>query len=303
MPEGSHFAHELTKFFNDSSLTVDHVVRELNDCGFPVPLHTFNYWLQGYFLPRSESAFQLVAVLEGICSITDNRLANALLVDLSSGSSFVPGASEQSGTVGFAMSQEMDARFPTGSSVIDWEANLIQKAVHDEIWVSADYKYIRHRVGVLARVPAVPNPTFVFQVRYGEGERLGSDEAFYDLSGIKLRTLESFDDGDMTVVSAQFSLPDTVVPGDLHSLSYSCDYVTDEPIDIVGQRFLPWALDFYSCKVTFEGGIPDGIRYATFEVIGDEEIEIPSDIPLTRKDNTVSISIRNNGNHMGAFYC
>ena len=303
LAEQSRFAYELNKAFNESSLPIEDVVTELNNRGYPMPLRTFNYWLQGYFLPRSESAFQLVATLESVLGVTDNCLANALLRDLASGSSFIPGDSEQSRLVGSAASANMDARFPTGNSVIDWEANLIQKAVRDEIWINADRTHFRHKSRALALVPAVPNPTFVFQIHYGHGERLGSDDAFYDLSGMKLRTLERFEDSDgTTVVSAQFALPDTAVPGDLHSLSYSSDYFTDEPINTVGRRFLPYALDFYSCKVTFDGGIPNGIQYKIFELIGDEEIEISHDIPLIREGNTLSISTRNVGNRIGAFY-
>lgn len=302
--ERSRFTSELNAVLETVSMSAEDIVDELNKCGFPLPLHTFNYWLQGYFLPRSSSAFQLVAILESVCGVTNNRLADALLHDLSSGASFVPGDSAQSGLVGSAVPEVMEKRFSGGDSAIDWEANLIQKAVRDEIVVSADHKYLRHKTTVLARVPAVPNPTFVFQIRYAPGEMPGSGGNFYDLSGITLRTVENFEDNDgVTVCSAQFALPDDVVPGDLHSLSYSCDYATEESAEKIGERFLPWILDFYSCKVIFEGEVPDDIRYITFEIIGDEQREIPCDIPLIRNANTVSISTRNVGNRIGAFYC
>ena len=107
MARQSRFASELNALLKETSMSPEGVVRELTKLSFPVPLHTFNYWLRGYFLPRSESAFQIVAILENMFGVTDNRLSNALLQDLSSGASFVPGESVQSELLGFEMPKEM----------------------------------------------------------------------------------------------------------------------------------------------------------------------------------------------------
>ncbi|MBR6458717.1 MAG: hypothetical protein IKS49_00975 [Actinomycetaceae bacterium] len=300
--ERSYFAQELNDILAGISMTPEDIVRELNKQGFPLPLHTFSYWLQGYFLPRSDSAFQLVGTLEGICGITDNRLSDALLHDLSSGASFVPGADASSELVG-SVPSDASTRFATvADRMIDWEANLIQRAVRDEIWISSDYKYTRHKATVLARVPAVPNPTFVFQLIYEPYETVGGDDYFYDLAGIELKKQELFDEGDgIRVCAAQFSLPDDVVPGDLHRLSYSWDESSQIPREKLSERFLPWSLDFYSSTITFEGGVPDDIRYVVFMPMGEQEVEIDSDIPLIREGNTVSISTKNFGNIIGSF--
>ena len=69
----------------------------------------------------------------------------------------------------------------------------------------------------------------------------------------------------------------------------------------IGERLLSWTLDFYSFTVTFEGGIPDGVRYVTREPIGDQEVEVPNDIPIIREGNTVSVSMKNFGNIIGYF--
>lgn len=192
--ERSYFAHVLNEVLERASLSVEDIVGELNKHGFPLPLHTFNYWLQGYFLPRSDSAFQLVAILENFCGITDNSLSDALLRDLSSGSSFVPGESAQSDLGALPFDLKEKTRFTTvADRTVDWEANLIQKAVRDECYVSSDYKYVRHKATALTRVPAVPNPTFVFQIIYARGEEPGSDgQYFSDLSGIKLKKTRDF---------------------------------------------------------------------------------------------------------------
>lgn len=300
--KNSHFARALNKVLEEASLSAEDIVVELNKHGFPLPARTFSYWLQGYFLPRSDSAFQLVSILENVCGVTDNCLSDALLQDLSSGASFVPGTGGAADLVGTSPSND-SARFITvADRTIDWEANLIQKAVRDEIWISADYKYTRHKATVLARVPAVPNPTFVFQLIYDQYETVGGDDYFYDLVGLKLKKQEIFEEDDGAVVcAAQFALPDDVVPGDLHRLSYSWDEESQIPREKLSERFLPWSLDFYSSTVTFDGGIPEDIRYVTTMPMGEQEIEVQRDIPLIRRDNSVSISTKDFGNIIGAF--
>lgn len=299
--QSSYFAYELNDILEKTSMSAEDVVSEANKRGLPLSLHTVHYWLQGYFLPRSNSAFQIVAILESIFGISDNRLSDALLQDLSSGSSFVPGGSADSEVVGTFPETAQGTRFSTvADRVIDWEANLIQKAVRDEMVVSADRRSIRYAVTILARVPAVPNPTFVFQIMYDEDDEVGSD--FYNLSGMELRKREIFEEEGMPVCAAQFALPDDVVPGDLHKLSYSWDSTTRTPVEKIGERFLPWTLDFYSSSITFEGGIPEDIRYVTRKPVGGQEIEVPNDIPLIRNGNTVSMSKKNFGNIIGHFW-
>ena len=151
----SRFASELNKLLGETSLSPEDVIVELSRRSFPMPLHTFSYWLQGYFLPRSESAFQLVGVLERIFGVSDNRLADALLEDLSSGNSFVPGESVQSAIIGDAPRRLEGTRFSTtADSTSDWEANLIQKVVRDEVRLSADLEYARYKVTILADLRA-----------------------------------------------------------------------------------------------------------------------------------------------------
>lgn len=184
--EHSQFATELNRLLGATSLSAEEAVAELNRQGFPVPQHTFSYWLQGYFLPRNESAFQLVAILENFFGVSDNRLSDALLVDLSSGFSFVPGENVQAEVM--SAPAEYKRFFDSVYDSVDWEATLIQKVVRDEVFLSADHKYQRHKVTVFARVPSVPNPTFFSQILHETGVAAASDEVFYDLSGITLKS-------------------------------------------------------------------------------------------------------------------
>lgn len=296
----SFFAHELNKILNNTSMSAEDVVSEINRHGFPLPLRTFNYWLQGYFLPRSENAFQLVSIIEVITEITDNRLSNALLQDLASGNSFVPGESVTAEH--FVSPVSEDTRFfTTIDASTDWESILIQKAIRDEAVVSADLKKVRYKSTVLARVPSAPNPTFVFQLIHEEGISNDGDDYLYDLVGIELKKQEIFEEDGLTVCATHFTLPEGTAPGDLHNLSYSWAEKSVVPLEKVGGRVLPWTLDFYSATITFEGDIPDGIRYVTRDPIAKTSTETPNDIVLSYDRNTVSIVTKKFGNLLAYF--
>lgn len=300
MSERSRFAHELNKMLMQSSLSAEDIVEELNRRGFPLPLRTFNYWQQGYFLPRSDSAFQLISILEGICGGEGNRLSDALLQDLSSGNSFVPGEYTPPEAINPSASKTRFSR--SADRAIDWDANLIQKAVRDDVWISADYKKTHFTTTVLARVPSVPNPTFVFQLLFEPHEQMANEDYFYDLSGMTLQKQEFFNEEDGTISCVtKFSLPESAAPGDLHKLSCSWDEESEKPLDTLNERIFPWSVEFYSCKLTFEGGVPDDIRYVTYRPVDDQEIEVPHDIPIIRDENTVSLSMKNVANIIGTF--
>ena len=302
MVEHSHFARELNATLKETSLSAEDIILELKRRGFPLPSYTFSNWLQGYFLPRSDGAFRLVSVLETICGLSDNRLSNALLLDLSSGASFVPGDFEQEEVVG---TPPGNTGFSVGDNrPIDWEANLIQKAVRDEVWVNADRTSVRHTATVLARVPAVPDPTFIFQALCEPHETMKEENNFYDVSGMTLKKQEIFkEENGLVALVTQFSLPDGVIPGDLHKLSYSWDEELDTPLEKINERFFPWTLDFYSCTVTFEAGIPEGIRYVTHKPIDGQRVEVPFNLPLVRDRHSVRMSMKGLGDLIGAFYC
>ncbi|MBR5951613.1 MAG: hypothetical protein IKZ87_09330, partial [Actinomycetaceae bacterium] len=253
--ERSRFAVELNKILEESSRSAEDVVEELNRRGFPLPFRTFSYWLQGYFLPHSDGAFQLVSILENMCGVEENRLSDALLQDLSSGASFVPGEWLDSEVFGAQSLAAEQTRFATAvSRAIDWKANLIQKVVRDEVTVSADYKKTHHKATVLARVPAVPDPTFIFQLLYGPHERVDGEDYFQECSGITLDKQEIFEEEDGSrICVTKFSIPDSAVPGTLHKFSYSWNEESDTPLTQVNERLFPWSLDFYSCSITFEG--------------------------------------------------
>ena len=304
MAERSHFATELNRMLDETSWSAEDIVEELNRRSFPLPLRTFNYWLQGYFLPRSDGAFQLVAMLEEMCGVEENRLSDALLQDLSSGASFIPGEDTETEVFGSQSGSAEETRFATAASrAIDWKANLIQKVVRDEVTVSADFKKTHHTATVLARVPSVPDPTFVFQLLYGPHERVDGEDFFQDCSGITLQKREIFEEeGGSRICVFRFSLPDDVVPGTLHKFSYSWNEESDKPLEQVNERLFPWSLDFYSCTITFEGGIPGDIRYVTHKPVDGEEIEVPCGAPLIRDGNSVSISLKNIAELIGAFY-
>lgn len=304
--EQSHFAEELNKMLARASFSAEVIVAELNRQGFPLPLRTFSHWLQGYFLPRFDSAFQLVDALENICGVPDNRLSNALLHDLSLGASFVPDKLDDQffvPTPPAMMDDTRSQRLKILDEKVDWSADLVRTAIKDDVYVSEDFTKFRHRVTVLAVVPNVENPSLTISSVYEPGEHPIGDEHFYDIRGARLGKQGSYEEGGLVVHGVQLYLPDTVVPGELHEISYTWDYVVPDPVLTVGERIFPWILEFYACTVTFAGVVPKDIEYVTFSSDKEKENPVPSGIPIVRDGNSVRIATRDFGLLTAYFRC
>lgn len=302
----SFFADELNRMLEKSSFSSEVIVGELNRRGFPLPLRTFAYWLKGYFLPRFESAFQLVDALENICGVTDNRLTDALLHDLSLGASFVPDRLDDQffvPTPPATMNDARSQRLKILDEKVDWSADLVRTAIKDDVYVNEDFTKFRHRVTVLAVVPDVENPSLTISSVYEPGERPIGDEHFYDIRGARLGKQGSYEEDGLAVHGVQLYLPDTVVPGELHEISYTWDYVVPAPVMTMGERIFPWILEFYSCTVTFTGAVPQDIEYVTFSSDEEKENPMPSGIPLVRDGNSVRIATRDFGLLTAHFRC
>lgn len=301
----SRFADELNAVLENISMTPSEVVAALVDQGFPLPEHTFNYWLQGYFLPRFDSAFQLVSVLESLCDVSDHRLSDALLQDLSSGASFVPGdlASDSFVPTVPKTLGDRDSRFALLDGTVDWDADLVRKVMRDEVWVNSDFTHFRYRFTVLARVPSVPNPSLTVSVSYHEGYSPGGNEYIYDIEGAILGKQEIRKEDGVHVFGAQLYLPDTAVPGELHQISYARDAVSTQPHYEIAQRSFPWPLELYSCTITFEGEVPSHLEYVIQETSGEERVASPNEVFITQHDNQVRMVAKNFGNFIGYVRC
>lgn len=302
--ELSYFARELNAMLDNTPFSAEVIVSELNRQGFPLPLRTFNYWLQGYFLPRFDSAFTLVDALESLCGVTDKRLANALIHDLSSGVYFVPEDSRAypfNTTLPAVMDDELKQALTVLDEKVDWSADLVRRAIRDHVYVNEDFTQFRHRVTVLAVVPDAPNPSLTISSIYEEGEHPISDNYFYDVKGAYLGKQDFYEEDGATIYGYQLYLPDTVVPGELHEISYTWDYVTPKPVPKLGERIFPWMLEFYSCTLTFEGGMPEHIEYVTYSSSEEKDNPVVSDIPMIREGNTVRIATKDFG-HVTAYF-
>ena len=88
------------------------------------------------------------------------------------------------------------------------------------------------------------------------------ESLIYTIEGavLKNQEIEKSDDG-VTAVTNYLELPDGVVPGELYTISYSCDWVSPDPATLVLERYFAWPLRFYLCRVSFEGEVPEKIEY------------------------------------------
>lgn len=307
MVESSRFAEELNAMLKETSMSAEEVVTELNKYGFPLPLHTFSYWLQGYFLPRSESAFQLVSTLERICGCSDNRFADALLYDLCSGKAFVPGEQVASAVVNLASQRRpakiaghLDDYFDNVEEATDWDADMIRRVIKDEIRISSDYKTAIHKVTNIALIPQAPNPAMKVSWLYEKGDKPLDGEYVIDVQGayISQQTVEE-KDGVITF-SMNLALDDAdIIPGQLHTISYTWGNTYETPRERIGGRIFPWELDFYSCTVIFEGEPPALVEYVVLPPYEDEAVEPLSVTPLAITNNMAKMSAENFGEVSG----
>ena len=304
--EHSQFARELNSALGNNSFSPEIVVKELNRRGFPLPLRTFNYWLQGFFLPRFESTFRLISALENILGVTDSRLSDSLLHDLSTGRYRIPRDFDRKTIVGTPpklLGNSSERFFTIIDGKVDWSADLVRKAIKDEIRINEDFTEFCHSVTVLGLVPDAPNPSLTISTIYEEGENFLGEDSFYDIKGARVGKIDSYKEDDVTVYGIQLYLPDGLIPGQLHEISYTWDFETPKPTFKMAERIFPQVLDFYSATLIFDGDVPQGIEYVTY---ADEEEELNpkvSDIPVIRQDNTVSITTGNFGDIAGYFRC
>lgn len=306
MAEYSHFAHELNKMLDSTSLSVEVIVTELNRRGFPLPLRTFNRWRKGLFLPRFDSAFALLGLLGDICGVPCDQLANALLRDLSS-SSYAIDSLGDTDRPSPSPSDMMDDGYAKIyrtllGEPVEWSADLIRKAIRDNVYVNKDFTQFTHRVTMLAVVPDTPNPSLTISSIYEDGEKPLGDEYFYDIRGARLGKQSSYEEDGGIVHGVQLYLPDDVRPGELHEISYTWAWEADVATYKIAERFFLWQLDFYSCTLTFEGDIPHDIEYVAYDPDDKSDTSVVS-VPIVRDDNAVHIMMRDFGQINAYFLC
>ncbi|MBR6458716.1 MAG: hypothetical protein IKS49_00970 [Actinomycetaceae bacterium] len=303
----SLFAQELKKCLSGAQLTPADAVEALNDAGFPVTDKTFSYWLQGYFLPRSEAAFPMIVLLESICNASGNTLSNALFYDLSSGKAFVPGESLSSDVVNLQVPRRpskvagyLDNYFDHVEETTDWDADMIRKVIKDEVRISADYKTAIHKTTNIALIPQAPNPSMQVSWIYEEGDKPLDGEYVMDVQGARITYQEVDEDKGIVTFSMNLSLDDVdTVPGQLHTISYTWGNTYEKPRNRICGRIFPWELDFYSCTVIFEGEPPKDVGYVVLSPYEDEAGEPLSVTPLEVTNGIAKMSAENFGEVSG----
>lgn len=289
----SLFTQELKVALERSRIHVQDVAQQLSNDGHAVPMKTFLYWLEGYFLPRHDDAFLLVKTLEKIFGIKDGSLRHALVADLSSGQSFVP--EEYREAQGVAMPNKVgddrEKYLETSDSQTDWDEEIIREVVHDEIVVNAECNYIRHRTTIFGRVPSGSAAFLNFPIIFEEKEEKPEPEKIiYDIHGGKIVEQTMHEEGDILTVNTRLALCDGTVSGALYRISFTSDFRVLGGFTRAVERFFSFPLAFYSCSITFEGDVPDDIEYVFF--LYDEEKDEKKDMsitPLTAIGNTVRV--------------
>lgn len=308
MAKESRFARELNSMLSSVSLSAEVIVSELNRRGFPLSLRTFNKWCEGVLLPRFGNAFALIGLLGDICGVPCDRLANALLYDLSSPLYAGADSAVDAGLSAVTPSPTiLDDRYQKIyhtllDEEVEWSADLQRRAIRDNVYVNKDFTQFTHRVTVLAVVPDTPNPSLTISSIYEDGENPLGDEYFYDIRGARLGKQNSYEEDGAIVHGVQLYLPEDVVPGAMHEISYTWSWEADVPTYKIGERFFLWQLDFYSCTLTFEGGVPSDIEYVAYDPEDKSDTSIVN-VPIVYDNNSVHIMMRDFGQRNAYFRC
>lgn len=297
----SVFAGELQAALERSHMHAQDVVQQLSNYGHAIPMKTFLYWLDGYFLPRHDDAFALVETLERIFGMRDSSLRHALVADLSSGKSFVP--EEYKVAQGVALPNKVgddrEKYLEVSDSQTDWDEEIIREVVHDGIIINAERNYIRHRTTIFGRIPSASAAFLNFPIIYEEKEeKPETEKMLYGIYGGKIVEQTTHEEGDILTVNTRLALSSEAISGALHQISFTSDFRTTNCFTRAVERFFSFPLAFYSCSVTFEGDVPDNIEYVFS--ISDEDNDTEENVsimPLIPIENTVRVSL---GDVLGA---
>lgn len=291
---GSLFSQELQEALKQSKVSVQDAVQLLNNYGHAVPMKTFLYWLEGYFLPRHVDAFLLVETLERIFGIRDSGLRNALLDDLASAKSFVPPEyrTTQGALQPHKVGDDREKYLESSDDKTDWDEEIIREVIHDAVTINAERDYIHHRTTIFGRVPSGPAAFLNFPIIYeGEEEKPEPEKILYDVRGGKIVEQTLYEEDGILNVATRLALSDETISGALHRISFTSDFCNPNGYTRVAERFFAFPLAFYSCTVTFEGEVPDTIEYV-FSTSDERRgrVKDTSVTPLVPIGNTVRVS-------------
>lgn len=273
----SGFATKLRDAVAACGKSTQQIVRELDEAGFTVPERALKNWLDGYFLPRSKEAGEVVFALEKVVGVPQSSLVQAVAVDLASGRAFVPGedARDLAPVTAEVVDGVIDRKFARSDGETDWAAELVRVAIEDEIVVAADFRNLTHKIVTVARVPAVPNPTLNAPVVYEATDVPTHPRLIHGIEGARLAGQKVYEMEDGLVnVTSRLALPDDAEPGERCRVAFTCDYARSDEMNRATERFFGWPLRHYSLTVRFLGKIPERIEYVFAESLteGDDPV-------------------------------
>ncbi len=298
----SGFATKLRDAVAACGKSTQQIVRELDEAGFTVPERALKNWLDGYFLPRSKEAGEVVFALEKVVGVPQSSLVQAVAVDLASGRAFVPGedARDLAPVAAEVVDGVIDRKFARSDGETDWAAELVRVAIEDEIVVAADFRNLTHKIVTVARVPAVPNPTLNAPVVYEATDVPTHPRLIHGIEGARLAGQKVYEmDGGQVNVTSRLELPGEVNPGELHRVVFVFDLERSRDIERVSERVFAWPLRTYRCRVVFRGAVPQDIEHVFVDSVGDGESGVEKATRIEAVDGVAEIVRRDCGKGLG----
>lgn len=190
-------------------------------------------------------------------------------------------------------SPDAGMHFDNLDKTLTWSGEAIRKTMEEELTVSADLRHVTHRVVLCARRPRTRQATLHISSHFDLNTHPDEDDiGVYDIEGAEVTdvAVETVDDGTSKIVT--LLLPPGA-PGDMQQVAYTHRFDFVEPVEMVLDRIFAWQLLYYSCRIVFEGGVPDNPR---LQIVACKNLLEVSDgveftRPLTPRDNSVEFRL------------
>lgn len=295
----SQFGSILSDAFQSTGIPNLVIAAELRTRGHKnITLSTLDSWKRGNSLPLGETWAATVTDLETIFGLEPHTLADALKADSENlhygrgQSAFTP----QEGTQPNLDRTVVEEHLKELNSELDWNYEAYRKTMEEDVTISADRHFEESRITLVVQLPDVPQPTLHLSTHLVHGLHHDADDiGIYDIRGATVgeTITKELDDGlskTMTLLLPQGR------PGQLHQVQYVHRVRYQHPLDYTLDRLFLWHLLLYKARVTFEGSLPNNIRW---EIHSSDSSDAYNDAqllfsqPLTPIGNTVSAMLEN----------
>lgn len=301
------FARLLAEAIETNEYSLTDCVSMLAEYGVGTTAATLSYWRSGQSLPYRKVSKRAVEALEEILHLESGVLTDALQVDIEAASAVARAEAAISGNAPYNSDTEIIRLFGGLDASLDWEDEAIREMLEEEYLISADFRSMRVRITLLARIPDLfTSPTLHVSSMWDAANSFypePDDIGVYEVEGATVGETATEILPDALCKTTTLYLPSTLPPNTLHRIYYEQGYRMRTPVIESPMRIFSWPIRFYTARVTFEGELPASIKWNLRKVDdkGDLTERIVTSRQLKPMNKTVQASVENIANAVSDF--